>query len=92
MFFTDGHGRYHFIRSYIQIAHEWCRNETTKALANGQNVVVANTFCEEWEMAPYRSMGANLNIITMTSDYGNVHDVPLDVIDRMRQRFISIHS
>lgn len=58
------------------------------------NVVVANTFSQEWEIAPYRRMaekrGAKLKIINMTEEYGSIHGVPQAAIERMKERWEKI--
>jgi hypothetical protein len=37
----------------IRQAHAWCEDWALDALADGENVVVANTFAQNWEMEPY---------------------------------------
>lgn len=72
-------------------AHRWCQNVVDDWLNRGCSVVVSNTFSQEWEVTPYRQLamkhGANLNIITLKGDYGNIHNVPDEALERMKQRF-----
>jgi len=81
-------GTYKFDPTQLATAHKWCQTETLKALESGRNVVVANTFIKEWEIEPYLEMARKLNIhptiIRLTAQYDNVHGVPLEVVERMR--------
>ena len=81
-------GTYKFDPTQLATAHKWCQEETLKALESGRNVVVANTFIKEWEIEPYLEMARKLNIhptiIRLTAQYDNVHGVPLEVVERMR--------
>jgi predicted kinase len=87
MFFEDG-PVYSFDRTRLTEAHAWCQEQVYKALATGFNVVVANTFTRQWEMRPYREMaetlGATIHIMTANGDFGSIHNVPEDAIERMR--------
>lgn len=92
-FFTDDDGVYNFDASKIKDAHADCRYRTEMALAQDADVAVANTFTEEWEMAPYFGLakvyGARVFTFVVENRHGgqNVHDVPQHVIDRMGDRF-----
>lgn len=91
MFFTDESGVYKYDASRIKQAHEWCQNMTDAALQIGADVVVSNTFTRRFEIQPYIDManryGAGLKIITATGDYKNVHGVPDEIIQKMRDRW-----
>jgi hypothetical protein len=77
-------GQYQFDYTKIKDAHAWCQNQTKEALARGEEVVVSNTFVKEWEMQPYLDMCPAVRIITLEGNYGNIHGVPEEVIERMR--------
>ena len=91
MFFVDQKGQYVFDKSKIRYAHEWCQMRCRNLLEHGVHVVVSNTFCEEWEITPYRQNAlwyhASLSIITLQGDYGNIHNVPDEALERMKARF-----
>lgn len=91
MYFTLPDGTYHYERSKAGIAHTWCQREAAKALEKGLNVVVSNTFCQEWEMMPYIRMAETLNvpyeIIVLEKEYGSVHGIPEEVMQRFRDRW-----
>ena len=90
-YFVDASGNYRFEPSEIEDAHTWCLTETRNALENGSSVVVSNTFTRKWEMAPYRKLakelGAELEILEATGNYGSIHGVPQKTIDAMRSRW-----
>lgn len=90
MFFMDN-GEYKYDSNKIKEAHLWCQNETKKQLLNGNNVVVSNTFTRYFEMASYFKMARELNVeIQVIETFGkfqNVHGVPDEVINRMRERW-----
>lgn len=87
MFFMNCDGEYEFDHSMIKKAHEWCQEQTKTFLDMGQNVVVSNTFTQYWEMKPYLNMGYPVLIKKADGNYKNIHNVPDDVIERMRQRW-----
>lgn len=91
MFFYGPDGEYNFDDSKIRQAHEWCQRVVLESLLNGISVVVSNTFTTKREMEPYIKMiyisGAKLEIITMRENYGSVHNVPCEVIERMIERW-----
>lgn len=99
MYFVDTWtGTYAFEQSLIKEAHKWCQDSTNLLLWQREvrQVIVSNTFCKEWEIAPYRKiaseLGASFQIITVHGDLGNVHQVPQEVLDRMKEGFEDIRS
>lgn len=94
MFFESANGVYEYDRNLSSAAHDWCFGNTAKALRYGFDVVVSNTFCAEWEMEKYLWLAplvnAELEIVEMRTQYGSIHDVPDEVIARMKQRWYSM--
>ena len=84
-------GEYLFRPHLIKDAHEQCQNNTRRALGRGRDVVVANTFTQKWEMEPYHRMavanGATVKVIEATGKFKNIHGVPDEVIEKMRNRW-----
>lgn len=84
-------GAYCFDPANVKAAHAWCQSETRKALESGERVVVSNTFTRIWEMAPYFEMAAALgiepNVLEAKGNWQNVHSVPAEVVEKMRQRW-----
>ncbi len=87
MWFMDGFGNYRFDPRRLREYHLDCQFETRRRLVLGQKVVVSNTFTQRWEMEPYYKMGYFTHEITMTGNFGNIHGVPQEAIDRMRDRW-----
>ena len=75
----------------VKMAHAICQEQAHKSLYYGRDVVVSNTFTQQWEMQPYldmaRQYGAQVEIITATGDYGSIHNVPAEAIQAMRERW-----
>lgn len=89
-------GDYCFDPANAKAAHEWCQQETRKALENGDRVVVSNTFTMLWEMEPYfemaRKFGIEPNVLEAKGSWQNVHSVPAEVMDKMRERWEPISN
>jgi hypothetical protein len=62
-------------------------------LKNLDSIGVANTFTQEWEMAPYFEMaeklGWRISTVIVENRHGgeNIHGVPVDKIEQMENRF-----
>jgi predicted kinase len=84
-------GVYTFDYTRIKEAHMWCQVATRAALTEGKLVVVSNTFTQRWELQPYLDMvhdlGVVVTIVIATGDYRNIHGVPEEVIQRMKDRW-----
>lgn len=84
-------GKYVFNHRKIKEAHEFCQNKAEDAMKCGRNVVVANTFVRKWEMEHYKKLaekyGYGVQEVACIGDFGNIHNVPSDVIERMRSSF-----
>lgn len=80
-------GDYCYDRSKIKEAHAWCQNTAKWWLKRGRDVVVANTFTRVREMQPYLDMGYPVRVIEATGNYDNVHGVPPEIVEQMRERF-----
>lgn len=91
-FFVDKFtGKYNFNILKIKDAHEWCLKATEGFMNFGVDVAVCNTFTQAWEYAPYlklaKEKGYEPVIITVASKFKSIHDVPDDVMEKMRERF-----
>ena len=73
------------------VAHRWCERMTGDAMEDGRDIIISNTFSQYWEMIPYfilaRDFGYRVQVITCKGEYPNIHGVPDDVIQRMRERW-----
>ena len=93
------YGEYKFDASKLGEAHDWCRNQVKEWMETNDRgfdvprIVVSNTFTQEWEMKPYYELakehGYMVFSLIVENRHGgqNVHNVPEEVIDRMRKRF-----
>ena len=91
-FFTNKKGEYNFNAKLLGKAHEWCWGKVRDAMFIGANAVaVANTFTQAWEAEKYYQIaeeyGYYVFVIECQNDFGNVHDVPQESIDAMKERW-----
>jgi predicted kinase len=96
-FMVDGEYKFDFTK--LKNAHNWCQTQVSNAMllnytANINNtIVVSNTFTQEWEMQPYIDMAKEWGYMVFTiiveNRHGgqNVHGVPDDKLEIMRNRF-----
>ena len=99
MYFTNENGQYIFNGSDIKKAHQWCQNQVESAMilnhttGVNENIVVSNTFTQEWEMEAYYKLaetyGYRVFSLIVENRHGgeNLHNVPEDKIEAMRKRF-----
>jgi hypothetical protein len=92
-------GLYLFDPKKLGAAHAYCQKAVADALAEGEDVAVANTFTQRWEIEPYikiaRGADCVLGIVDLF-DGGltdselarrNLHGVPEAAIAAMRARY-----
>ncbi len=86
-------GIYKFDPSQLKSAHQYCQSLVETHMERGVNVVVANTFTRKWEMDAYFSLadkyGYMIHTIIVENRHGgkNIHDVPPEAINNMKERF-----
>jgi predicted kinase len=93
MFFMKD-GEYKFDATKIKNAHSWCQNMVGSWMSdNEERIIVSNTFTQEWEMMPYLEWAKDFDykvfILIVENRHGgiNEHNVPEDVISKMKNRF-----
>jgi predicted kinase len=99
-FFYDKEGNYNFDGSKIREAHAWCKNEVETRMKDHQlnpqyypEIAVSNTFTQEWEMKDYYDLadkyGYKVVSLIVENRHGgkNVHGVPEDKLEIMKNRF-----
>ncbi|WP_375320456.1 AAA family ATPase [Aliivibrio logei] len=88
-FFVNEKGEYCFDAKLLSSAHQWCQSQCEYNLYHNRSVVVANTFVKQWEMDAYRKIAqqynAELIIDICRGKFKSVHNVPRDVIKRMKK-------
>ncbi len=89
MYFVDSEGVYEYQAEKIADAHQWCQKQTEYWLKKGKSVVVSNTFVKQWEMSVYKKLAkkyrAKLEILVCREQYGNIHGVEPETVERMRR-------
>jgi len=83
---------YQFDHTKIGAAHQTCQRNVENAMNEGISyVAVANTFTQKKEVEPYiilaAKYGYEVQLITVQSNFKNVHDVPEESLQRMRNRW-----
>ena len=76
-------------------AHRYCQIVVKNAMQSGADqIAVSNTFSQLWEIKPYQSLARkyeyNVTIIECQNDFGSIHNVPGDAIDKMKARWEAI--
>jgi predicted kinase len=97
-FFMEN-GKYNFDITKIKLAHKYCKNQTEAWMktdgvqVNNDKIVVSNTFTQEWEMEPYFELAEKYGyrvfslIVENRHNGKNIHDVPEDKLEQMKNRF-----
>jgi len=93
-------GKYNFDFTKIKEAHKFCQDTVETymkdSLVNDQfyrEIAVSNTFTQEWEIEPYMELakkyGYTVFTIIVENRHGGVnqHNVPDEVLTKMRERF-----
>jgi len=93
-FFMQG-TEYKYDAKFIGNAHDWCLARVIMHLRRGQDVAVANTFTRSKEMGKYIALkdyfpDLSITITEMFTQYGSIHKVPAETIDRMAERWQGI--
>jgi predicted kinase len=89
-------GEYKFEAKKISDAHTWCQICTLGALKEGKDVIVSNTFTTFREMKPYldicNDVKCDLEVIEARGNFENIHNVPKEVIEKMKSRWESFEE
>jgi predicted kinase len=91
MYFLDEQGNYNFDAAELGAAHGWCLHKTREGLERGGTVIVSNTFTTRRELKPYFNLAKEFDIVPVVylaqNQFTNVHGVPEDKLQAMRDRF-----
>ena len=84
-------GEYEFVPERIKDAHLWCQKGVDHILNQGYSVAVSNTFTQKWELQPYfeiaKKYGIIPQVILCQNQFKNIHNVPEEVLVKMKDRF-----
>jgi tRNA uridine 5-carbamoylmethylation protein Kti12 len=93
-YFIDSNGNYNFDVTKLKEAHNDCQVRCANKMKNEfSKIVVANTFTQEWEMKIYFEMAERykyrVHTVIVENRHGgeNVHNVPEDKLQQMKDRF-----
>jgi len=93
-FFVNSDGEYIFDATKLKEAHNYCQFRCSERMRQHKSrIVVANTFTQEWEMDIYYDMAKRYNYrvhtIIVENRHGstNIHNVPEDKLQQMKERF-----
>jgi tRNA uridine 5-carbamoylmethylation protein Kti12 len=82
---------YRFDASKLGEAHAWCQEQTRKSLNMACDTWVSNTFTTKKELKPYFQIAKETDsvivVMTMNGNFGSIHNVPEDTINKMKARF-----
>lgn len=84
-------GKYNWEPKNVSAAHKWCKRQVYSAMIEGIDVAVSNTFTQSWEFVNYvdfaKTLGYTVKVYCCKGNFQNVHDVPEDVLEKMKNRF-----
>ena len=93
-YFIDSRTReYKFDPIKLKDAHNDCRTRCERWMESGYQIIVSNTFTQEWEMKPYYDLanrfGYRVFSLIVENRHGgkNIHNVPEDKLEQMKNRF-----
>lgn len=93
MYHINAKGEYQWKPENVKDAHEWCRIRCEGFMQMELKIAVANTFTQEWEMQPYYDLAKKYDyrvfslIVENRHDGVNLHNVPAETLEKMKQRF-----
>jgi len=99
-YWYDKDGHYNFDASKLRQAHEWCQAKVRQFMVDNtlnsffyRKIVVSNTSTTERELQPYLDLanefGYTVVSLVVENRHGNtnVHDVPQETLQKMKDRF-----
>ncbi len=88
-FFTNNKNEYRYSPERLHRAHDWCKSKAASRIGGSNLVIVANCFTYGDHLAPYVEMaikeGVEVEVITCSGRFENVHGVPEGVVKRLRE-------
>lgn len=91
MYFMLHDGSYRYEPERMMAAIQWYQKRAKNALLQGYSVVVANTFILLEHIRPYEDMacelGISIRVIEARGNFKNAHDVPAEVVEKMRSQW-----
>ena len=78
---------YEYDHGKVKEAHEFCYNIARELLMMDLDVFFANAFTHVWETQEYLDLPFQVSVVESTQNLENVHGVPPEIVNRMRQKF-----
>ena len=82
--FFEVNGVYAYDPDKVLASQQWCLRGARDALFAGRKVVVSNCFTKREDMRSFLDLTDSVAVIECSGDYGSVHDIPADVLERKR--------
>ena len=94
-YFTNSAGVYYFDPAGLSNAHAYCFDNVSLDMESEVPIIaVANTFSQAWEAQPYfkvaKKYGYSPFVIECQNTFENVHEVPQETINAMKNRWESL--
>ena len=93
--YFERNGVYMFDARFLPMVHDWCKHKVRHHMNDFEDhIIVSNTFTTKWEIQPYIDLanehGYDVQIIDVQGVFGNVHNVPMDVVIKQKERWENI--
>lgn len=82
-------GLYCFDEERLPVAHDWCLEQTQKALKAGEFVCVSNVFARLEDIKPYTELGVDFEVIETSYPGHSLHKVPTAVMYAIQASWVS---
>lgn len=91
MYFIDENGNYNWSADKLGQAHSWCYNQVKRALDENKIAIVSNTTVDRKSLNKYLKLGQSMDVpievYHCKGQWQNVHNVPADVVNKMKESF-----
>ena len=84
-------GAYKYVPHLVPAAHEWCQRQVQAVMKEAfPMIIVSNTSTVRSRLQPYfdlaKEHGYQVQQIVCFADFGSVHNVPKDTVDKMKEQ------
>lgn len=89
-------GNYIFEANKIKEHHNSIHNIVEIVLSNNSDCIITGTLTRKWEIEPYIKLANKYNqkyqIIKLIANYNTIHNVPIETIKAMKDRWESVEG